>query len=238
MASPLATLPSDELLARLRALVRRDNALEADLLAHLGEVDGRRLYLEQACSSMFTYCVRVLHFSEAAAYKRIASARAARRHPELLEAVRRGDLHVTAASLLAAQLSAANCAELIDLARHRTADEIRRRAGRPTATTGRANLGASDLSADADLRPRPRRPIRHPIRKGAPSEEAIDGGSRGGALSQQTLRRAPQRPLQSRCPRLPRRTVAPGQSPSAASATACASPPTGRRSRSFGSSRR
>ena len=171
MASPLATLPSDELLARLRALVRRDNALEADLLAHLGEVDGRRLYLEQACSSMFTYCVRVLHFSEAAAYKRIASARAARRHPELLEAVRRGDLHLTAASLLAAQLSATNCAELIDLARHRTTDEIRRlladRRPRPDVPT-------SVHPISAPMQPPPTPPTTDPtsIRNGAPSEEA------------------------------------------------------------------
>ena len=62
---------------------------------------------------MFVYCTRELHFSEAAAYKRIRAARAARRHPELLEAVRQGDLHVTAVSLLAAQLTGESCAEWI-----------------------------------------------------------------------------------------------------------------------------
>jgi hypothetical protein len=126
MASALATLPSHQLLARLRALVRRNNAVEAELLAHLAEVDARRLYLEQAYPSMFAYCVRALHFSEAAAYKRITAARAARRHPELLDAVRAGELHVTAVSLIAAQVTSENRAELIAAARHRTADEIRR----------------------------------------------------------------------------------------------------------------
>jgi hypothetical protein len=38
---------------------------------------------------MFAWCVGALRFAEAVAYKRIAAARAARRHPELLEAVRR-----------------------------------------------------------------------------------------------------------------------------------------------------
>jgi hypothetical protein len=79
----LEDLPNHELLERTQALVRRGRALEAELLHHLGEVDARRLYLEQACSSMFVYCVRALHFSEAAAYKRIRASgeRAHRRSP-------------------------------------------------------------------------------------------------------------------------------------------------------------
>jgi len=122
----LEGLRSHELLERTHALVRRGRALEAELLRHLGEVDARRLYLEEACSSMFVYCVRVLHFSEAAAYKRIRAARAARRHPELLPALRRGELHVTAVSLLAAQLGGESCGEWIRAARHKTAEEVKR----------------------------------------------------------------------------------------------------------------
>ena len=121
MNHPLGGLPDRELLDRTHALVRRGLVVEAELLGHLGEVDARRLYLEQACSSMFVYCVRVLHFSEAAAYKRIRAARAARRHPELLPALRRGELHVTAVSLLAAQPTAESFGEWIRVARHRTA---------------------------------------------------------------------------------------------------------------------
>ena len=118
MNCTLGGLPDRELLDRTHALVRRGLAVEAELLSHLGEVDARRLYLEQACSSMFVYCVRELHFSEAATYKRIRAARAARRHPELLAALRRGELHVTAVSLLAAQLTDESCAEWIRTARH------------------------------------------------------------------------------------------------------------------------
>ncbi len=122
----LEDLGNPELLAATHALVRRGCAVEADLLRHLGEVDARRLYLEEACSSMFVYCVRVLHFSEAAAYKRIRAARAARKSPELLAALRNGDLHVTAVSLLAAQLTNENCGELLRAVRHKTAEEIKR----------------------------------------------------------------------------------------------------------------
>ncbi|MFB3117853.1 MAG: HNH endonuclease, partial [Myxococcota bacterium] len=124
--SGLKDLSSDQLLARLLELVHRDRELEAELIEHLAEVDARRLYLREGCSSMFAYCVQVLRFAEAVAYKRIAAMRAARRHPELLTALRNGELHLTAVSLLAPQLAAENVSELLAAARHRTADEIRR----------------------------------------------------------------------------------------------------------------
>jgi len=125
MPETLSGLPNAQLLARVRELVQRGNTVEAELLAHLGEVDARRLHLEEGCSSMFVYCQQVLHFAEGVAYKRIQAARAARRHPELLEAVRRGELHLTAVGLLAPKLTASNCAELIQAARHRSAEEVR-----------------------------------------------------------------------------------------------------------------
>ena len=124
--SGLKGLSSDQLLARLLELVHRGRELEAELIEHLAEVDARRLYLREGCSSMFAYCVQVLHFAEAVAYKRIAAMRAARRVPEVLTALRNGELHLTAVSLLAPQLAAGNVSELLAAARHRTADEIRR----------------------------------------------------------------------------------------------------------------
>jgi hypothetical protein len=61
--------------------MKRGNEVEAELIAHLGEVDARRLYLEEGCSSMFVWCQRVLHFAEGVAYKRIQAARTARQFP-------------------------------------------------------------------------------------------------------------------------------------------------------------
>jgi len=97
---------------------------EAALLEHIGEVDARRLYLREGCSSMYGYCVEVLHFSEAPAFKRVGAARAARSFPELLHALRTGELHVTGMRLLAPHLSVENTLELLELARHRTGKEI------------------------------------------------------------------------------------------------------------------
>ena len=47
-------------------------------MAHIGEVELRRLYAQEACSSMFECCRRVLGLRENEAYLRITVARAAR----------------------------------------------------------------------------------------------------------------------------------------------------------------
>jgi hypothetical protein len=72
------TFSDDELFRRLSDLLRQSRRAEADLVAHIGEVDVRRLYAREAAPSMFEYCTRVLHFSEHEAYLRITVARASR----------------------------------------------------------------------------------------------------------------------------------------------------------------
>ena len=62
-------------------LVRHSRVTEAELVAHIAEVDARRLFAREACSSMFAYCTQRLLFSEAEAYLRIAAARASRPTP-------------------------------------------------------------------------------------------------------------------------------------------------------------
>jgi hypothetical protein len=74
----LSHLADPVLLHDLAALVARDRTTTAALLAHLAEVDERRLYLPAAHPSMFSYCVHVLRLSEDAAFKRIRAARVAR----------------------------------------------------------------------------------------------------------------------------------------------------------------
>ena len=64
MSVTLATLPSEELLARVRDLIRRGNEGEADLLANLGEVDARRLYLQDGCPSAHNQLRARIDFGE------------------------------------------------------------------------------------------------------------------------------------------------------------------------------
>ena len=77
----VAALTDSELLAQVMAFAQRERHVTADLIATLAEIDMRRLYLAAGYSSLFTYCTRVLHLSEHAAYGRIEAARAVRRFP-------------------------------------------------------------------------------------------------------------------------------------------------------------
>ncbi len=124
MNGSVRNISDRELLRRLNDLVQQERHGEADLLAHLGEVEARRLYLEEGCSSMYGYCVDVLHFSEGVTGQRIRAARVARRFPILLERLRRGEIHLAGMSVLAKHLSEDNHLELLDRARHKTRNAI------------------------------------------------------------------------------------------------------------------
>ncbi len=88
--------------------MQQSRGVEAELLVHLGEIDERKLYLDRAFSSMFAFCVGELGFSEDAACNRINVARAARRLPVILEAVRSGQVHLAGLRLRAPHLTTDN----------------------------------------------------------------------------------------------------------------------------------
>jgi len=120
----LTDVRDDVLLRDLAMIVAKDRAATAILIAHIAEVDSRRLYVPAGYSSMHAYCVEELHLSDDAAYKRITAARAARRYPPLFEAVADGRLHLTAICQLAPHLKPENAQELIEVATHRRKSEI------------------------------------------------------------------------------------------------------------------
>src|SRR5882762_9602828 len=112
-SSALESLSSADLLSATRELVHKSRGLEAELLLHLGEVDERKLYLECAFPSMFAFCVEELGFSEDAAYARVTVARAARRLPAMVEAVRSGQVHLTGLRMLVPHLTEQNHREVL-----------------------------------------------------------------------------------------------------------------------------
>lgn len=120
----LSTVPDDELLRRLSELLRDSRRTEVDLVAHVGEVDGRHLYARFASPSMFAYCTRVLHLSGAEAYLRITAARAAREHPVLLEMLSDGRLHLSGVARLAPHLTRQNRDVILRRATHRSKRQI------------------------------------------------------------------------------------------------------------------
>jgi hypothetical protein len=121
---PLQSIPDDELLHRLAELMSQSRRVEADIVAHIAEVDARRLYAREALPSMFAYCTHVLHLSEAEAYLRILAARASREHPVLLAMLADGRLHLTAIAKLAPHLTRENRDGILERATHRSKRQI------------------------------------------------------------------------------------------------------------------
>ena len=120
----LKSISDDELLSRLSGLVQESRRVESELVAHIAEMDERRLYAREACSSMFTYCTEVLHMSEAEAYLRIRVARASRKHPELLRMLEDGRIHLTGAAKLSPHLTEANRDTFLPRAAHKSKAKI------------------------------------------------------------------------------------------------------------------
>jgi hypothetical protein len=119
-----AGLPDDRLLIEVVEAARHEPQACARLVALLAELDVRRLYLGAGCSSLFTYCTRVLHLSEHAAYGRIEAARAARQYPAVLEMLEAGTLNLTTVGLLRQHLTPENHREVLAAAAHRSKREV------------------------------------------------------------------------------------------------------------------
>lgn len=119
-----ADLSDQELEARLRRLSRAESRFMAALLSYLAEFDRRRLAGAFGQPSLFYYCVKVLGFSERAAYKRIQAARAVREFPVLVEELAQGRLSVAAIIVLSPHLKQENVGGLLAAARGKTIREL------------------------------------------------------------------------------------------------------------------
>jgi hypothetical protein len=123
----IRTLGDDELLSALRALAQRDNELLAEMLAHLAELDQRRLYLDLGFPSLHAYCTTALGMCESSAVRRITAARVCRKFPDVLARIAKGELHLSAVCSMSPHLDWNNAPELIQVCSNqsrRKVDEI------------------------------------------------------------------------------------------------------------------
>lgn len=123
-SSRLTDLSDEELVLEVRTLAGREREATARLIASLGELDARRLYLAEGYSSLFTYCTHCLQLSEHAAYGRIEAARAARRWPIILELLSDGAITLTTVCLLAGHLTSENHQAVLEAAKHKSKREV------------------------------------------------------------------------------------------------------------------
>ncbi|MBI1797976.1 MAG: hypothetical protein HYR74_13125 [Candidatus Eisenbacteria bacterium] len=122
---PLAYLSDATLLRNFAELLARDRHTTVELLAHILEIDARKVWAPAGYSSMYRYCVGEHHMSEDVAFKRIRVARLARRFPRVLEALLAGHLNLTGLVMLSHHVTQANGEELLTAAEDRSNAELR-----------------------------------------------------------------------------------------------------------------
>jgi len=120
----LTHLTDAVLLRDLSAIAARDRVMTATLLAHIAEVDARRLYVPAGHPSMHAFCVEHLRYSDDAAFRRIRAARAARQFPKLFTALADGQVNLAAVSLIAPHLTYENVDALIEASTHKRKIEV------------------------------------------------------------------------------------------------------------------
>lgn len=185
----LRNVRDEDLLRNLSELVKKGRGIDTDVIAHIGEVELRRLYAAEACSSMFEYCRRVLLLRENEAYLRITVARAAREYPVLLDMLRDGRLHMSGIARLAPHLTPSNVDSVLERASGMSHREIREL--------------ACELAPKPDVAPMIRKLPTGPSQTsvaspqlGAPRVESPQLNSKGGAHGSSTVEpQAPDRHL-------------------------------------------
>ena len=148
-----ARLSDDALLARVLVLTQQSRQVTVELLAHLAELDRRKLYRGQGTGRLFPYCTEVLRLSEAAACNRIKAARAVRRFPVVLDLLADGRVNLTTIRLLSPHLTAENhravLAEATGKTKRQVAKIVARLAPQPDVPPSIRKLPASRPSANA-----------------------------------------------------------------------------------------
>ena len=144
--SRLTLLTDAELERRLGVTLASERATMVDFLLHLGEFDRRRTYLDRGHPSLFDYCIRTLHLSKAAAFRRITAARLLRLFPAAGDMLRDGRLCLT------------TLAELRDLLTEENSEDVLQRASGLTREQVEALVAASRPAPEAppdSVRPLP-----------------------------------------------------------------------------------
>ncbi len=184
--SSLGKLTDGALLSELHRVTRAHRGLTAELVAHLAEMEARKLHLREACSSLFAYCTERLGFSEDEACRRIEAARLARRFPCIYDRLDNGRVSLSVLGRLKSVLTEENAQELLGAVSGKSvretervlaarfpkpdvADSIRKLPARPVASTPLA------LNVEQVSEPDPAPSTAPPAKQEAPPRPADRG---------------------------------------------------------------
>lgn len=178
LPNELRNLSNEELRDCTRGAARATRVDLATLLAHLGELDSRELYVDGSQCSIHFYAKDVLGFTRGEADRRISAARVSAEYPAILELIAEGELRLTGVNKLKAVLRPDNADALLQQARGMTVAQLDR------LLISRASGEPQDASSVEVRRPRPEAAARVSVPD--PVEPTIADGE-GPTLTQDVL---------------------------------------------------
>ena len=143
-------LGDQQLLEQTRRLAANQRCIDVHILDHLDEIDRRGLALRRGFSSLFDYAVRELHFSDAAAQRRIQAMRLCRRHGWVRACLQSGALSMTSAAQFETTFAGAERAERQSQTGHRNGGQGRGRDQDHDCAGGTRQLGLPAAPGEAD----------------------------------------------------------------------------------------
>jgi len=122
----LNRLSDKDLLSRTQRLRKKEQKLLLELLLHIAEVDARKLYRDAGYSSLYSYLIEGLKYSESASHRRIQVARAVQKFPDLLEALRHETLSFSAVYEISRVVTHENVGQLVHECTGRSRADVER----------------------------------------------------------------------------------------------------------------
>lgn len=114
------------LIARMKDLLRREAALDLEMIETLREIYRLKLYLAYGSPSFHAFCTQVLGMSDDSAWRRMKAASLADRFPEVVKPlIAEGKVHLTGLALLDKVITPENGARLIAEAAGKSTTEIK-----------------------------------------------------------------------------------------------------------------
>ena len=147
---PFSELGDQQLLDQTKRLAANQRCIDVHILDHLDEIDRRGLALRRGFSSLFDYAVRELHFSDAAAQRRIQAMRLCRRHGWVRACLQSGALSMTSAGQLETTFAGAERAERQSHTGHRNVGQDRGHDQDHDSAGGTRQLGLPAAPGEAD----------------------------------------------------------------------------------------
>ena len=152
-------LNDTHLIDHMKLLLKREAALDLEMIETLREIHKRKLYLSYGTSGFHEFCTKVLGMSADSAWRRMHAASLVDRFPDVVKPlIAEGKVHLTGLALLDSVITPENGERLIKEAAGKSKTEIQamiaREAPKPDCIAGVRKLPAKAASTSVGADPR------------------------------------------------------------------------------------